>query len=55
MNKSIAEEMRNDKEGMRVEHVKLLPCLTLEQRGIYDEIMSAIALNCGGVFFPKWS
>jgi hypothetical protein len=50
MNKLIAEEMRYDKEEMRIEHEKLLPCLTIEQRGIYDEIMSAIDLNCGGVF-----
>ena len=35
---------------MRIEHEKLLSCLIDEQRRIYDDIMSAISLDRGGVF-----
>src|SRR5688572_23795268 len=50
-NKLIVEELRYDKEALRVEHEKLYSCLTSEQKSIYDDIMSAIALDKGGVFF----
>ena len=36
---------------MSVEHKKLLKCLIDEKRGIYDEIMRAISIGKGGMYF----
>ncbi|CAO2820951.1 unnamed protein product [Amaranthus hypochondriacus] len=40
-NKLIADELRYDKEALRIEHQSLMRSLTDEQRQIYAEIMSA--------------
>ena len=50
-NKLIMEELMYDKEAMCVEHEKLYSCLMCEQKSIYDDIISGIALDKGGVFF----
>ncbi len=51
MNTLIADELSYDIEEMKAEHGRLYPCLTDEQRGVYDTIMGAIDSGTGGVFF----
>ncbi|CAO2834987.1 unnamed protein product, partial [Amaranthus hypochondriacus] len=50
-NKFILEELRYDRQTMHLEHETLDPCLTDEQKVIYDDIMNAISLDKGGVYF----
>ncbi|XP_074305621.1 uncharacterized protein LOC141640840 [Silene latifolia] len=50
-NKLILDELSYDKEALGVEHEKLMSSMTSEQKSIYDEIMEAVAKECGGVFF----
>uniref|UniRef100_A0A803LRG6 ATP-dependent DNA helicase n=1 Tax=Chenopodium quinoa TaxID=63459 RepID=A0A803LRG6_CHEQI len=51
LNKLIQEELRYDRAEMEIEHKRLLSCLTDEQKGVYEEIMGALARDKGGVFF----
>lgn len=51
MNSLIAEELTYDVNEMKVEHDRLYPCLTDEQRNVYHSIMDAISSGNGGVFF----
>ncbi|XP_074310812.1 uncharacterized protein LOC141646766 [Silene latifolia] len=50
-NRLIAEELRYDKKCLAEELSKLLPCLTDEQRNVYDLIMTTVANDQGGLFF----
>ncbi|XP_074304071.1 uncharacterized protein LOC141638608 [Silene latifolia] len=50
-NKLILDELSYDKEALGVEHEKLMSSMTSEQKSIYDEIIEAVAKECGGVFF----
>lgn len=51
LNKLIHEELSYDKISMEIEQKRLLSCLTDEQKGVYDEIIGALAGDKGGVFF----
>uniref|UniRef100_A0A803MTD1 ATP-dependent DNA helicase n=1 Tax=Chenopodium quinoa TaxID=63459 RepID=A0A803MTD1_CHEQI len=51
LNKLIQGELCYDRTSMDLEHKRLSSCLTDEQKGVYDEIMNALAGDEGGVFF----
>ncbi|KAK9756878.1 hypothetical protein RND81_01G126800 [Saponaria officinalis] len=42
-NKLLADELNYDRKFLAKEHLRLLQCLTDEQRSIYDEIMNVVA------------
>ncbi|KAK9705328.1 hypothetical protein RND81_07G048700 [Saponaria officinalis] len=50
-NKLIQSELMYDRAALSEEHKTLMCSLTDEQKGIYDEIMSAVSRGQGGVFF----
>ncbi|XP_024964297.1 uncharacterized protein LOC112504578 [Cynara cardunculus var. scolymus] len=50
-NRLIAEEMDYNHHNLRDEFQTLVNALTNEQRGVYNEIMTAIEKKKGGVFF----
>ncbi|XP_024965811.1 uncharacterized protein LOC112506014 [Cynara cardunculus var. scolymus] len=50
-NRLIAEEMDYNHHNLRDEFQTLVTALTNEQRGVYNEIMTAVEKNNGGVFF----
>ncbi|XP_071739059.1 uncharacterized protein [Rutidosis leptorrhynchoides] len=50
-NRLIHDELRYDRVALKSEHDILFSSLTSEQKGVYDEIMSAVHNNVGGVFF----
>ena len=51
LNILIAEETSYDVHEMQAEFDRLFPCLTDEQRNVYETIMSSISSGGGGVFF----
>ncbi|XP_057246799.1 uncharacterized protein LOC125491946 [Beta vulgaris subsp. vulgaris] len=50
-NKMIMDELSYDRGKLKEEFQRLFQGLTTEQRGIYNEIMSAVSRGKGGVFF----
>lgn len=50
-NKLIQEELRYDRSMMEVEHHRLYTCLTDEQKSVYEEIVTALSRDQGGMFF----
>ncbi|XP_048501588.2 uncharacterized protein LOC125497910 [Beta vulgaris subsp. vulgaris] len=50
-NKMIMDELSYDRGKLEEEFQRLFQGLTTEQRGIYNEIMSAVSRGKGGVFF----
>lgn len=50
-NSLIAEELDYDVVQMMEEHNRLYPCLTDEQRSVYNIIMDAVSSGNGGLFF----
>ena len=47
----IVDEVGYEVVEIQSEHDKLFPCLTAEQRGVYNTIMEAVDSGNGGVFF----
>lgn len=50
-NMLVYDKMNYDGEALAAEHLKLMSAMTDEQRKIYDEIMSRVIENQGGLFF----
>nr|XP_043614440.1 uncharacterized protein LOC122586518 [Erigeron canadensis] len=50
-NRLIANELLYDKRALSIEHQQLLACLTVEQKQLYDTVISSVAKNDEGVFF----
>ncbi|GJS75313.1 G-type lectin S-receptor-like serine/threonine-protein kinase [Tanacetum coccineum] len=50
-NRLIHDELAYDKDLLKVEHDKLLKCLTDEQKTVYESVMSAVEMGDGGMFF----
>lgn len=50
-NSFIEEETSYDLVALRAKHIELLSKITDEQRGVYDEILSAVRTEKGGMFF----
>ncbi|XP_024006454.1 uncharacterized protein LOC112082965 [Eutrema salsugineum] len=51
INRLLFDERNYDKDDMSALHNKMLPGLTEEQMKVYSEIMEAVTLDQGGVFF----
>ncbi|XP_024004792.1 uncharacterized protein LOC112081952 [Eutrema salsugineum] len=51
INRLLFDEKNYDKDEMSALHNKMLPGLTEEQMKVYSEIMEAVTLDQGGVFF----
>ncbi|GJR11417.1 ATP-dependent DNA helicase PIF1-like protein [Tanacetum coccineum] len=47
----IHDELAYDNDLLKVEHDKLLKCLTDEQKTVYESVMSAVEMGDGGMFF----
>ncbi|EOA29167.1 hypothetical protein CARUB_v10012345mg [Capsella rubella] len=50
-NRLIVDEMRYNRDELEEKHTEWVAKLTTEQRGIYEEITSAVFKDLGGVFF----
>lgn len=50
-NKLIQEERRYDRHQLSEEHNQLVSTMTVEQRSVYDRILTAVQNDRGGVFF----
>ncbi|KAG7586074.1 P-loop containing nucleoside triphosphate hydrolase [Arabidopsis thaliana x Arabidopsis arenosa] len=50
-NRLIVDEMRYDRISLAEKHAEWIDMMTPEQRGVYDEITTAVFNDLGGVFF----
>ncbi|XP_074297857.1 uncharacterized protein LOC141628648 [Silene latifolia] len=51
VNTLLADELSYDKELLHEEHKQLISTMTDEQRSVYNEIMDAVQIGKGGIFF----
>lgn len=50
-NKFLADELNYNKEEMSKTHEELVSRLTIEQKGVYTQVLNSLFSNNGGFFF----